>query len=146
MEKGKVEWISIRPKTKEISILNEVEVSVENGLIGDRYKKINGKRQVTLIQKEHLDIIASFIGQEKIEPQQTRRNIVVSGINLKSFIGKKMNIGNVILEITDHCVPCDNMDKTLGEGGRNAMEGMGGITARVIQGGRIKIGDAVLRD
>ncbi len=145
MEKGKIEWISIRPKPNEITILNEVEVSVDNGLDGDHYTKRNGKRQVTIIQQEHLKTISGFLNGKEILPQNTRRNIVASGVNLISFINKEIRIGNdVVLEVTGDCPPCNNMDAAFGEGGCAAMEGMGGITARVKQGGKINIGDDIV--
>ena len=74
----------------------------------------------------------------------TRRNIVVSGINLIALKNMKFQIGNdVILEMTGACHPCSQMETNFGEGGYNAMRGHGGITAMVIQGGEVKIGDSI---
>ncbi len=145
MEKGKIDWISIRKnKGENPTVVEKVQVSIENGLEGDHYGKINGKRQVTLIQKEHLDIVASFLNKEEIDPLLTRRNIVVSKLNLLSLVNKKFKIGNdVILQATGPCVPCKQMDENLGENGMKAMIGHGGITARVIQGGIIQVGDEI---
>ena len=141
---GKVEFISFRKKRKELpTSVDSVEVSIENGLEGDHYKGKNKKRQVTLIQSEHLEAVASILGKDKIDPLSTRRNIVISGVNLLAFKDLQFQIGEVILEMTGYCHPCSQMETNLGEGGYNAMRGHGGITTKVIQGGKIRIGDSV---
>jgi MOSC domain-containing protein YiiM len=142
---GKIEFISIRPERKILpSILKNVKISVEKGLEGDHYKGSSRKRQVTLIQAEHLQTVASILKKDKIDPLLTRRNIVVSGINLIALKNMKFQIGNdVILEMTGACHPCSQMETNFGEGGYNAMRGHGGITAMVIQGGEVKIGDSI---
>ncbi len=145
MKKGKLEWISFRPDTRNLEIVDQINVSVENGLEGDHYSKKNGKRQVTIIQKEHLITIASFLNKEEIDPAMTRRNLIASGLNLLAQVKKQIRIGNdVVLEITGDCPPCGNMDANLGEGGCDAMIGIGGVTARVVQGGVIKKGDDIV--
>ncbi|MCR9286059.1 MAG: MOSC domain-containing protein [Bacteroidetes bacterium] len=141
---GKVEWISIRPKKwADVKEVEAVEVNTEEGLIGDHYSGRSGKRHVTLIQSEHLEVVGKILGKDKIKPNETRRNIVVSGINLLAFKEKQFQIGEVILEMTGNCHPCSRMEENFGEGGYNAMRGHGGITAKVIRGGRIQKGDSV---
>lgn len=141
---GKVEFISFRKerKTPPTSV-DSIEVSIENGLAGDHYKGKNRKRQVTLIQSEHLEVVASILGKQKIDPLLTRRNIVISGVNLLAFKDTQFQIGEVILEMTGYCHPCSQMETNLGAGGYNSMRGHGGITTKVIQGGVIRVGDAV---
>lgn len=141
---GKVEWIGLRPKKKaDLEVVERVEVSVEEGLIGDHYTGKSRNRQVTLIQQEHLDGVASILKIEKVEPGLTRRNIVVSGINLLSLKDQKFKIGTAILETTGNCHPCSRMEKNFGPGGYNAMRGHGGITTKVLEAGTIKLGDEV---
>ncbi len=141
---GKVEWIGIRPEKRgDLHAIEAVEVTLEEGLLGDHYKRQEGKRQVTLIQKEHLDAVAQLLGKDYIDPKLTRRNIVVSGINLLALRDDQFTIGDVILEGTGFCYPCSRMEANLGEGGYNAMRGHGGITTKVLQGGTIRLGDAV---
>ncbi len=139
---GKVEWISVRPNPKsKVTVLEEVMANTENGLEGDYYNSPIGNRQVTLIQLEHIKGVAALLNRKEIDFGLLRRNIVVSGINLLAFEGKRLKIGEAILEMTSICEPCSNMEKNLGTGGYTAMIGHGGICARVIVGGKIKLGD-----
>ena len=143
--KGKVTWIGLRPAKR--APLNEVDSVVANtksGLEGDHFAgQYAQKRQVTLIQAEHLATVASLMGEAQIDPGLTRRNIVVKGINLLALKEKQFKIGEAILETTGLCHPCSRMEANLGEGGYNAMRGHGGITAKVVKGGTIRQGDAV---
>ncbi len=141
---GKVEWVSVRPKAKgEVKPLEEVEAQEGKGLVGDHYSGKSGNRQVTLIQAEHLAGVAYMLKTEVIDPELTRRNIVVSGINLLAFEDQQFQIGEAVLQMTGPCEPCERMEENLGEGGYNAMRGHGGITCRVVKGGKIKVGDKV---
>ena len=141
---GKVEWIGIRPaKFAPLVQRESVEIDVELGLIGDHYQGKSKKRQVTFIQKEHLQAVAQMLEKEAIPPAWTRRNIVVSGINLLALKNCQFQIGSAIFEMTGLCHPCSRMEQALGKGGYNAMRGHGGITAKVIQGGVIQLNDEV---
>jgi MOSC domain-containing protein YiiM len=112
--------------------------------VGDRFRgRPDSKRQVTLIQAEHLAAVGSMLGRDAIDPALTRRNIVVKGINLLALKDKQFRIGDAVLEMTGLCHPCSRMEKSLGPGGYNAMRGHGGITAKVICEGAIRVGDGV---
>jgi MOSC domain-containing protein YiiM len=123
--------------------VEEVLVSPQEGLESDRYHGRSGHRQVTLLQAEHLPVIASCIGQEYVSPETLRRNLIVRGINLLALKDKVITVGSVELEITGLCHPCSRMEELLGTGGYNAMRGHGGLTARVLTHGRIAVGDPV---
>ncbi|MGW8122411.1 MOSC domain-containing protein [Roseivirga echinicomitans] len=141
---GKVVFISIRPERGNLPLaVHEVNAVEGVGLEGDHYASKGGKRQVTLIQAEHIKAVASMIGQAEIDPLLLRRNIVVEGINLQSLKGKKFRIGNAVLEHTGDCPPCSRMEENLGNGGYNAMRGHGGITARILSTGLISLDDAL---
>jgi len=144
-QRGKVEWVGVRTKKKEdLSVVKSIKVNKEIGIVGDHFKgNLSKKRQVTLIQKEHLNVISSILGVKRIDPKLTRRNIVVAGINLLSLKHQQFRIGSAILETTGICAPCSRMEENLGSGGYNAMRGHGGITATVIEEGEIKLGDKI---
>jgi MOSC domain-containing protein YiiM len=114
------------------------------GLEGDRHRGA-GRRQVTLIQGEHLDVIAALLGLPPgaVRPEQLRRNLVVRGVNLLALRQARFRVGDALLEGTGTCDPCSRMEAVLGSGGFNAMRGHGGITARVLEPGQIGIGAEV---
>lgn len=141
---GRVEWLGLRPERRgPICVVNSVEASETTGLAGDHYAGLNGKRHVTLIQAEHLPAIAAYLGRDTVYPAELRRNIVISGFNLLTLKEQTFQLGEVVLEYTGECHPCTRMEVALGPGGYNAVRGHGGITARVVRGGLIQIGDVL---
>ena len=127
----------------EFNRVERVTVDADIGLHGDRYSGRSGMRHVTLIQAEHLPVVASCVGRPSIDPQLLRRNILVRGINLLALKGKVICVGDIDLEITGLCQPCSRMEELLGPGGYNAMRGHGGVTARVLTRGVIALRDPV---
>lgn len=115
------------------------------GLSGDRTASAGGgRRQVSLVQGEHLPVIAALAGVACVAPSQLRRNLVITGINLIALHGLRIAIGDeVILVGTGPCAPCTKMDVLVGPGGFQAMRGHGGLTATVERGGRLRCGDEV---
>jgi MOSC domain-containing protein YiiM len=144
---GRVEWIGVRPERRAAVEVVDRVVAVEGGLVGDHYA--GGRRQVTLIQAEHLPAVAALMRRDvrahplALDPALLRRNIVVSGVNLLALKGHRFRIGEAVLEGTGPCEPCSRMEEALGPGGYNAMRGHGGLTAHVVSGGGVRIGDAV---
>ncbi|MEO1438610.1 MAG: MOSC domain-containing protein [Bacteroidota bacterium] len=142
--KGKIDWISIRPQKKaQPQSKASVEVVKDNGLKGDHYAKVGGKRQVTFIQAEHLKAVAAMLNIETADPRLTRRNIVISGLNLQAAKDRRFKIGTAVFEYTGQCYPCSQMEENFGYGGYHAMRGHGGITTRVLESGTIHVGDEV---
>ena len=95
--------------------LKSVQIDLETGLEGDRFSGKSGNpRQVTLIQQEHLDVIAACLHRDAIPPAVLRRNIVVSGINLLALKHKTFRIGEAVLEFSGLCHPCSKMERELG--------------------------------
>lgn len=152
---GRLEQICLRQQKGAPCIsVKTVEAIALRGLQGDHTaqrvsrKALGSNRQVTLIQAEHLPLIASLSGKP-VEAAWLRRNLVVSGLNLlaaKSLFQDQplyLHIGTAVLEVTGPCEPCSKMETLLGLGGYNIMRGHGGVTARVRVGGVLSVGDAV---
>lgn len=145
-QEGVVQWIGIRAERK-VPVLEvpSVELKMGQGIVGDHFKgRINSKRQVSIIQQEHLSVIQQLLDTEEISPDILRRNLVVSGINLLSLKRKQFLLGTAKLEMTEQCHPCSRMELALGKGGFNAMRGHGGILARVVEDGIVNLGDSLI--
>ncbi len=144
---GKLVWIGLRPKRGAKIIASETaNLITAEGIEGDRYHTTrNGARQVTLIEQEGIAAIAAYLGREHLAPELLRRNLVTQGINLLALKERRFRIGSALLEYAGECAPCSQMEENLGLGGYNAVRGHGGITARIIDGGEIRIGDEVVR-
>lgn len=142
---GRVDWLGVRPaRGVPVRTLDAAEALAGKGLAGDRYGSGSGKRGVTLIQAEHLPVIAALAGLESLDPALLRRNVVVAGIPLIALKGRRFRVGDAVLEGTGPCDPCSKMEAALGSGGYNAMRGHGGLCARILEGGAIRLGDAVV--
>ncbi len=139
---GKLEWIGISTAVRsDIKSINAIKLIANSGLEGDHHaKRSGGSRQVTLIQAEHLPVISALC-QRNVTAELLRRNLVISGLNLIALKNSQFKIGDAILEGTGQCHPCSRMEEILGQGGFNAVRGHGGITAKVLFGGTIRIGD-----
>lgn len=141
---GRVTWIGIRPERRgPLKVVDSVEVSAATGLTGDHYGGQSGSRHVTLIQAEHLPVVAAGEGRDTLDPALVRRNLVVSGLNLLALKDHTLRIGDAVLRVTGQCHPCSKMETALGPGGYNALRGHGGLTAKVVRDGTIRVGDEV---
>jgi MOSC domain-containing protein YiiM len=144
---GRVAWIGLRPARRApVEAVASAMAEPGQGLAGDRYaSNRNGARQVTLVAAEHLRAVAGYLSLENVAPERLRRNIVVAGLNLAALKQRRFRIGEAVLEYSGECHPCSRMEEELGAGGYNATRGHGGITARVLEGGLIRLDDPVLR-
>ena len=145
---GRVEAIIVRGQSRaDATRVNATSAIVGVGLADDRLGKRGeaelSTRQVTLIQQEHLPVIAQLARVPLVDPVGLRRNLVVSGINLSALKNARLRVGAALLEIVGPCQPCSRMEAAIGRGGYAAMRGHGGWTARVLESGAIVVGDAV---
>ncbi|MDQ7915099.1 MOSC domain-containing protein [Pseudomonas sp. 102515] len=141
-QSGEVRWIGVRPTSRASMVeIDAVEARRDAGLTGDHARPTpRNQRQVTLIQWEHLPVVAALIGKT-IVPADLRRNLAIAGINLFSLKNRRFRIGQAVLETTGWCQPCARLEERLGPGTFQAMRGHGGLTARVLESGIIRLGD-----
>lgn len=145
---GRIERIVVRGSPREAA--REVAqtharagIGLADDRLGQRGEAELSTRQVTLIQQEHLAVIAQLAGVATIDAIGLRRNLVVSGINLLALRTAKVRVGAALIEVMGPCAPCSRMEEVIGPGGYAAMRGHGGMTARILEDGAIAVGDAV---
>ncbi|MEM0946001.1 MAG: MOSC domain-containing protein [Pseudomonadota bacterium] len=139
--RGRVEWIGLRAARRALPATPESAHLTSDGFEADHAAA--GKRAVTLIQAEHLPVIAALAGLDAVDPAALRRNLMISGLNLAAFRKARLQIGTAVVEITGPCPPCSRMEEALGPGGYTAMRGHGGFYASVVAPGTLELGAAV---
>lgn len=145
---GRVEAIIVRGNSRESAREIDATTAIAGiGLVDDRLGQRGEPelttRQVTVIQHEHLPVIATLARVARVDPVGLRRNLVISGINLLALKNARLRVGEALLELVGPCQPCSRMEEAIGSGGYAAMRGHGGMTARVLESGAIRVGDAV---
>ena len=150
---GELSWIGLRPERRaEVVEVGSVQAIAGSGLAGDhRYENTLGSgRQVTLMSEEYVGQIAHFLslsGEAVVAnaalARLLRRNLVIKGMNLEALRYQQFSIGGAIFEAGAICHPCLRMEELLGKGGIAAMVGHGGLCLKVVQSGKISVGDAV---
>jgi MOSC domain-containing protein YiiM len=145
---GRLDAIVVRGKSRDVARRIEATraiagVGLDDDRLGQRGASELSTRQVTLIQAEHLPVIAALARVPGVDPVGLRRNLVVAGLNLSALKNARIRVGEALLEIVGPCQPCSRMESAIGRGGYAAMRGHGGWTARVIEGGALRVGDGV---
>ena len=109
----------------------------DRGLEGDKHAMKGSPRQVLVMDKETLDGFGLPIGIVK-------ENVTVEGLDLSTVqAGNVFFIGDeVTLEATGPCEPCGRMDE-IRPGLREALDGRRGIVTMVLNGGTLRVGDAI---
>ena len=143
---GEVNWIGLSPGRRQpLQEVEQARVEVSTGFEGDHHaRKGRGTRQVTLIQAEHLAAVGAMLGRTPVHPRELRRNLSIRGISVWALQDRVFRVGEVLLKGTGTCNPCARMEEALGPGGYLAMRGHGGITATVLEGGILRVGDPVV--
>ena len=125
--------------------VDEVVAEAGRGLVGDRYHG-SRHRHVTLQSQEALDEAADRFGAP-VPAELTRRNLTLSHGEVTRTIGDRLRVGGadgVLLEVVRVAAPCKLLDDTIGRGAQEALRHRGGTVFRVLEGGRIRLGDVVV--
>ncbi|MEO7933977.1 MAG: MOSC domain-containing protein [Chthoniobacterales bacterium] len=123
----------------------EVECRSGGGIVGDRYfnHKADYKGQITFFAWETVERIRENFSNE-LSPSVFRRNVITTGLDLNSLVGVEFQMQGVWFAGTEEARPCFWMDRVIGEGAKEALEGFGGLRARILSDGALKVGPCEL--
>ena len=139
---GKVLQIAIREASRApLQMLDVAEVTADKGVVGD-FRGAVSKRKVTIIAKEAWEAACRDLGMD-VDWTARRANVLVEGVDLNDTVGKKLHLGDVVLEITGETTPCPRMDEAQ-DGLQSALEPdwRAGASCVVHTEGEIRVGDA----
>ncbi len=133
------------PGTNPIIEQESVECVAGKGIVGDRYFGFEEdyKAQVTFFdQTVHEKVLEEFgTGHSANE---YRRNVLLSGVDLNTLIGKRFTIGEVVFEGTEECAPCHWLNGAIAPGVEDFLKGRGGLRTKVLESGTLKVGSGEL--
>jgi MOSC domain-containing protein YiiM len=121
--------------------MNLIECVAGRGVKGDRFfdYKPDYKGQITFFASEiHADVTAR-LGVEDRSWAGYRRNVITRGVDLNSLIGKEFEIQGVRFFGTEECRPCYWMDQAIAPGAEEALKGNGGLRARILCDGLLRV-------
>jgi MOSC domain-containing protein YiiM len=146
---GRLIGIAVRGARREpMRTLEGAFLAAGAGVEGD-YKGVkHPRRGVTVLAREDWEAALAELGAPEDGaglPWTARRaNLLVEGVSLPRALGGVVRIGPVVIEVTYPTTPCSRMDEAR-TGLKKALypNWRGGITARIVEGGRIALGDPV---
>jgi hypothetical protein len=160
-DSGRLDLIVRRPAVGEREVLDEADLDLAVGLIGDTWNRRPSSRtqdrsphpymQLNLMNSRVADLIAGERTRWPLAGDQLYIDLDLSGGNLTPWT--RLTIGTAVIEVTDQ--PHTGCDKFASRFGVDAMKfvnsplgrtlNLRGINARVVTPGRIRSGDAVIK-
>ncbi len=97
---------------------------------------------MTLFEAEVLDVLATE-HQIALGAGEHRRNLTTRGVRLGDLLGQRFRVGDVVLEGVKDCPPCEHLEGLVGKPVLQPLVNRGGLRARVIVGGVLRVGDRI---
>ena len=129
----------------------EVRAVPGKGLEGDRYfrgegsfsKIPGGGREVTLVASEVLSLLEREHGI-RLDPAETRRNLITSGVTLNDLVGKVFQVGGVRMRGVRLAEPCDHLERLTQPGVLKGLVHRAGLRADILDEGVLRVGDEIV--
>jgi MOSC domain-containing protein YiiM len=118
-----------------------VECVVGRGLMGDRFLdyKDDYAGQITFFAGEIYDEIRLALNQPDRSAAVFRRNVLTRGADLNALIGQEFEVQGVRFAGVKECSPCHWMDRAFAPGAEAWLKGRGGLRARILSSGWLKV-------
>jgi molybdopterin synthase catalytic subunit len=127
-----------------IQSLSEVECVAGMGLRGDRYfgYQPDYKGQVTFLDAGLVQAVRDRFSRPDLSGSAFRRNLIVRGIDLAEWEGRRFRFQGVEFEGSEECKPCYWMDAAVAPGAEDFLKAdhRGGLRARILSDGVLRIG------
>lgn len=110
------------------------------GIEGDRYfdYEPDFKGQITFFADEVYRALCEQFGKHDQGPSVFRRNVITRGVDLESLVGQEFEVQGVRFLGVESCKPCYWMDQAFGPGTEAALQGRGGLRARILSDGVLR--------
>jgi len=127
--------------TNPLQEFASIECVAGRGVRGDRFfdYKEGYKGQITFFSREVFERVCQELGFSGKTPGLTRRNVITLGEDLNLLIGKKFAIQGIEFEGVCECTPCYWMNEAIGPGAEEALRGRGGLRARILNSGILRV-------
>jgi len=121
--------------------VNEIECVANRGIRNDRFFdfKENYTGQITFFSIEVFEALRRELALPAALPAATRRNVITRGIDLNALVGTEFEIQGVRFAAIEECRPCSWMDKALGPGAETWLKGRGGLRAKILTDGILRV-------
>jgi molybdopterin synthase catalytic subunit len=120
-----------------------VECVAGMGLKGDRYfgYKPDFKGQVTFFDADAVEAVRKEFNRPDLSSSEFRRNLIVRGVDLSAWVGKRFRFQGVEFEGSEECKPCYWMDEAVAPGVEEFLKThfRGGLRARILSDGVLRI-------
>jgi MOSC domain-containing protein YiiM len=145
MSQPRVEGIQLhRGRHEPMAIVEEATAEAGMGLVGD--ERVYGLRapgtHITFVSADDVDAMVAETGIS-LDPLETRRNVVTRGAALNELIGRRFRVGEAVCLGVKPCTPCNHLESITRPGVRIGLSGRGGLRADIVEGGTIRVGDAI---
>lgn len=126
-----------QPGAHPMHEVHEMECVTGRGIRGDRFfdYKPDYKGQITFFSSEVFADVCRALAAGPKSPGVTRRNVITEGVDLNSLIGQRFHVQGIEFEGVCECSPCYWMDHAIAPGAEKALQGRGGLRARILSGG-----------